>query len=225
MLKRLASATALFCALSINTTASASLMAITEWMYSGLGSGGEFVEFTNVGLSSIDMANWSFNDSDLTDDNQSLSAFGLVQPGESVILTELDEAAFRANWSLAQSVKIIGGSLNNLGRSDQINLFDGVSATPVDTLTYNDQGTGTVKGPRTNGISANPSAFSVVGTNNASQWVASAANDRFGSFTSGATEIGNPGVYVDAPVPEPSMLALLASAGLAFAAFIRRRKQ
>jgi predicted extracellular nuclease len=65
-------------------------------------------------------------------------------PGESVIFTEATADAFRAAWNLSSGVKVIGGSVNNLGRSDEVNLYDASSAL-VDRLTYNDQGTGTVK--------------------------------------------------------------------------------
>ena len=37
-------------------------MRITEYMYSGVG--GEFVEFTNVGSSPVNMTGWSFSDED-----------------------------------------------------------------------------------------------------------------------------------------------------------------
>ncbi len=35
-------------------------MRITEWMYSGTGA--EFVEFTNIGASAIDLTDWSYDD-------------------------------------------------------------------------------------------------------------------------------------------------------------------
>lgn len=65
--------------------------------------------------------------------------------GESVIFTEATADAFRAAWNLSSGVKVIGGSVNNLGRSDEVNLYDASSAR-VDRLTYNEQGTDTVKG-------------------------------------------------------------------------------
>src|ERR1044072_6103668 len=77
-------------------------MRITEYMYNGGGSGsvGEFVEFTNVGGSPVDMTGWSFDDNSETPGSGNLSAFGTVQPGESVILTEIPAATFRSNWTL-----------------------------------------------------------------------------------------------------------------------------
>jgi predicted extracellular nuclease len=184
-------------------------MRITEWMYNGAPSNniGEFVEFTNIGSSAIDMAGWSFDDDSHTAGSQDLSALGSVSPGESVLLTDDTAASFSTNWGLASTVKVIGGNINNLGRADEINLYDAAS-TLVDRLTYNDQGTGTVKGPRTNKVSANPTALTDLGTNNASRWVLSAVGDRYGSWTSVAGEIGNPGKYVDV-VPEPAAIVAL----------------
>ena len=60
-------------------------MRITEWSYQG--ANGEFVEFTNVGATPIDMTGWSFDDDSRTPGSQSLSTFGTVNPGVSVVLT------------------------------------------------------------------------------------------------------------------------------------------
>ncbi len=122
---------------------------ITEWEYNG----SEFVELTNVGTESHDLTGWSFSDSARTPGNVSLSGFGTVAAGESVILSEATAAAFRTEWSLPTTVKVVGGNTQNLGRSDEINIYDATSSL-VDRLTYNDQGTGDVKGPRTDTASA-----------------------------------------------------------------------
>ena len=79
---------------------------ITEWAYSV--DGGEFVEFTNVGNSPIDMTGWSYDDNSQLPGEFDLSAFGVVQPGESVVITEATETAFRTNCALAPSVQVIG---------------------------------------------------------------------------------------------------------------------
>ncbi len=67
-------------------------MCITEWMYSG--DSGEFIEFTNLSDVAVDMTDWSMDDNGATRAFD-LSAFGVIQPGESVIVTEAAEAAFR----------------------------------------------------------------------------------------------------------------------------------
>jgi hypothetical protein len=170
---------------------------ITEWMYSG--GNGEFIEFTNVGNTPINMTGWSQDDNNRTAGVHNLSAFGFVQPGESVILTETASATFRSAWGLCAGIKIIGGYSNdNLGRSDEINLYD-ASNTLVDRLTYNDQGSGSVKGPRTDTKSAWVPA-AALGTNNASLWTLSTVGGSEGGFTSAAGDIGSPGKSTRATV-------------------------
>jgi hypothetical protein len=81
-------------------------MRITEWAYQG--ANGEFIEFTNIGLSPINMTDWSMDDSGATAGAFSLSSFGTVVPGESVIVTDASSSAFRTAWELAPAVKVIG---------------------------------------------------------------------------------------------------------------------
>lgn len=215
--------TAFFAAIcSLGAGASAQIR-ITEWMYNGGGPGniGEYVEFTNIGSSPIDMTGWSFDDNSRSPGSQSLSAFGLVQPGESVILTDLNAATFRTQWSLPTTVKIIGGNTNNLGRADEINLYD-ATATLVDRLTYDDQ---SIPGcVRTLLRAAGPETLGALGINDASQWdfIDTGAGDPYhvGYWTSTAAspETGNPGLFM----PEPTSLGVFAAAGLLAAA--RRRR-
>jgi predicted extracellular nuclease len=207
------------------TTAHAQ-MRITEWMYNGkldANGLGEFIEFTNVGYSAIDMTGWSFDDSSRTPGSGSLSAFLTVSAGESVILTDATAAAFRTAWGLSEAVKVIGGNSNNLSRnSDEINLYDSSSAL-VDQLTYDDQnGVDPHKGPRTQYKSGNiPLAF--LGQNNASAAVLSVAADSYLSHVATDGDIGNPGVYTPyVPAPEPGTFALLA-VGLVALVGLRRR--
>jgi hypothetical protein len=199
-------------------------IAITEWMYNGDGPGsiGEFVELTNMGTTAVNMTGWSFDDNTRMPGSQSLSAFGIVNPGQSVILTDDTAADFRTNWGLAATVEVIGGNTNNLGRSDEINIYN-ASGTLEDRLTYNDQGSGTVAGPRTNGTSAWV-PLADIGTNDAQDWVLSSTTDDSGAHVSLAGEIGSPGYYEFAPAPEPSTYVLF-SVGLAVAIFLRRRSR
>jgi len=169
-------------------------MVITEWMYNGTGPSGlgEFVEFTNVGSVPIDMTGWSFDDDSRIPGTIDLSAFGVVAPAESVILTDETAAAFAANWGLS-GIKIIGGNTANLGRNDEINLFNAAGEL-VDRLTYGDQNfPGTV---RTLGRSCNiPSTdydYTVVQTT----WVLAEPGDAYGSRVSLRGEIGSPGRIV-----------------------------
>ena len=74
---------------------------ITEWMYNGNGGTGEYIEFTNMGDSAVDFSGWSFDDDSRAAGTVSLSLFGVVNPGQSVILTEAAPEDFRSVWSLS----------------------------------------------------------------------------------------------------------------------------
>ncbi|MGZ4116590.1 MAG: lamin tail domain-containing protein, partial [Bacteroidia bacterium] len=167
-------------------------MRITEYMYNGGGAGsvGEFVEFTNVGGTPVDMTGWSFDDNTRTPGSQDLSAFGTVQPGESVILTEIAASTFRANWGLCPPVKVIGGCTNNLGREDEINLYN-ASSVLVDRLTYGDV-TYSPGSIRTNAVSGWVNAAGL-GNNIITDWTLSSVADAESSVTSSLGEIGSPG--------------------------------
>ena len=168
-------------------------MRITEYMYSGMN--GEFVEFTNVGSAAIDMTGWSYSDMATSAGAVSLSVFGIVQPGESVILTDVVASTFRTAWSLCNGIKIIGGNSANLGRADQINLYDATNAL-VDRLTYDDQ---TLGGIRTQNKSGWVSAAGL-GANNPTLWTFSAVGDAESSFTSTNGDLGSPGKSTRATV-------------------------
>jgi predicted extracellular nuclease len=191
---------------------------ITEWMYTG--PSGEFVEFTNLGDSAVDFTGWSYDDDSRTPGVADLSAFGLVAPGQSVLITESAADAFRSAWSLAAGVKVIGGITNNLGRNDEINLFD-ASGALVDRLTYGDGAfPGTI---RTQNVSGTPlTQADLVPQKVTAGWVLSASGDAFGSYAATGGDIGNPGLFT-APIPEPSTYAMLL-AGLALVAGAARRR-
>lgn len=186
-------------------------MYITEYMYKG--NGGEFVEFTNVGSTSIDMTDWSFDDDSRLPGVLDLSAFGIVAPGESVVISEYAADDFRSDWGLGAGVKIIGGYTNNLGRNDEINLYNASDAL-VDRLTFGDQSfDGSI---RTENVSGNPKTPAALGANDIYQWELSFVGDVQGSWTSTSGDLGNPGTYF----PEPASLVLLAVGALGL---VRRR--
>lgn len=131
------------------------------------------------------------------------------------MITEASANVFRTAWSLPASVQVLGGYTNNLGRNDEINLFDDANAL-VDRLTYGDETfPGTI---RTQNFSGNPGA-GALGANSPSLWVLAAVGDTFGSYASTAGTVGNPGVLV----PEPETYAMLL-AGLAVVGVMMRRR-
>jgi hypothetical protein len=165
-------------------------MQITEYLYSG--ASGEYIEFTNVGGTAVDLTGWSFDDADRVPGAQSLSAFGIVQPGQSVILTEASADAFRTAWNLSVATPVIGGLTNNLGRGDEINLYDAASVL-VDRLTYNDQ---TIPGtPRAQNASAWAPSDQLASQTIDSDWRLSTLADAQNSRSSSGSDLGNPGHF------------------------------
>ena len=163
-------------------------MRITEYMYDSTNNG-EFVEFTNVGDSPADMTGWSFDDDSNAPGTVSLGAYGVVQPGESVLFTDKTAAAFRTAWGLCDGVKVIGGNSAGLGRADTINLYDN-NNQQVDKLAYGDQAfPGSI---RTTGASGWVSAVGL-GANNALAWTLSTVGDAEDSYAATGGAIGSPG--------------------------------
>lgn len=198
-------------ALAVNAMAT---IQITEWMYKSTANGGnaEFIEFTNIGSTAIDMTGWSFDDSSRAAGSYSLSGFGTIAAGESVILTEWTAAAFRTEWNLASSVKIIGGNGQNLGNGDEINIYDALNVL-VDQLTYGST-------PKTEKKSCTVPSTDLGLETASSSWTLASVGDSFGSWKSTSNDVGNPGYYY--AIPEPATIAILSIGMLLFRKAARR---
>jgi hypothetical protein len=208
---RLALGTAVGIALAGSAHA-ASGVRISEWMYNG----SEYIELTNFGPSPVDFTGWSFDDDSRSAGTVSLSVFGIVAAGGTAIIAEDSEPDFRALWTLPAAVKVLGDNATNLGRNDEINIYDATNAL-VDRLTYGDQNfPGTI---RATDVSGRPLSLAALGANNVAQWGLSALGDGAGSYAAGGF-VGNPGI---APVPEPGTYAMML-AGLAAVGFALRRR-
>src|SRR5690349_13640184 len=135
------------------------------------------------------MAGYSFDDDSRTPGTFSLAQLGTLAPGESGLIVESSATAFRTEWGLGATVKIAENNTANLGRADEINIFNGT--TLADRLTYGDQ---TFAGSiRTAGTSGVPTTCLALGANNVGVWVLSAVGDGLGSKASVAGDIGSPG--------------------------------
>jgi hypothetical protein len=168
-------------------------MRITEWMYSG--TSGEFIEFTNMSTDPIDLAGWSFDDDHEVPGAFDLSGFGVVAPGESVVITEAVASAFRTAWGLGAGVKVIGElgvtSGNNLARNDEINLYDATDAL-IDRLAFGDQTfPGTIRTQNASGQTCREN----LGGNDVAAWELAVAGDRYGTIAASTGEKGTPGSY------------------------------
>ena len=136
----------------------------------------------------------------------------MVAPGQSVILTEAVAADFATAWGLS-GVSIIGELSANLGRNDEINLYDSTS-TLIDQLAYGDEDLpGT---PRARDASCDIPASDYGYIEAQTSWTLATVGDSFGSWMSTGGDIGSPGQVV----PEPTALVLLLAGGLALS---RRR--
>ncbi|QMW01407.1 beta strand repeat-containing protein [Spirosoma foliorum] len=177
--------------ISVNA-APTGVIRITEFAYNGAGAANEFIELTNVGNAPIDMTGWSFDDNSRVPGSFTISGFGVVQPGESVVIAEASEAVFRAAWYLPATVKVVGSNNQNLGNGDEMNIYD-ASNNLVDRLTYPSSSAGGAT-VFTNGVSAWTTQANL-GANTINTWTLSAINDVQNSYSSVAGNVGNPGGY------------------------------
>jgi len=177
---------------------------ITEYMYSGLD--GEFVELTNVSNLPVDLQNWSIDDQSAIPGTYDLSLVGILDVGESILVTDRIASNFVANWSLSGVTVLGGNAIASLGRNDAIHLFDAAGAT-VDVLAYGDEdfpGSLRARNASAHGCDA------ALGRNDVYRWTLAEAGDPWGSTTSLNGDVGSPGTFTAVgcpPIGEPYCVA------------------
>ncbi len=175
------------------TSTSSTGLRITEWMYSGLN--GEFIELTNLSEQAIDLTGWSIDDSNAVVGAFPLGTLGTVAPGESVVITDAVAADFRTAWNLPASAKVLGQlgvtSGNNLGRADQIHVFN-ASGTLEDRLYFGDQ---TYVGSIRTQNASGQVPCTAIAQNTVMDWQLSVVGDVYGSRASAAGDVGTPGTF------------------------------
>lgn len=223
-------------AILIQSTAFAQLL-VTEINSS---SQYDFFEVTNFGSISIDLSNGSWDDDSFIAGTVVIPSGISIAPGESIIFladtgsavsSEAAAAAFRSSWNINSSVQVVA-TLNavGLGNGDGVRLFDSANQS-LATLSYAAGGftrsNGTLNTAGHAGVAAGGVATQSLiwdptsGTTPATARYTNATGSNFGSFASGGSGVGSPGV---AAVPEPSAFALM-GAGLSALVILARRRR
>ncbi len=168
---------------------------ITEYMYSGLD--GEFIELTNLSSLPVDLEDWSIDDKSAIAGTYDLSLAGIIDPGESILVTDRVAANFVASWSLGAVTVLGGNAISSLGRNDEIHLFDAAGAT-VDVLAYGDEDfPGSIRAREVSGQGCDAG----LGVNDIYRWTLAAEGDAWGSTTSVNGDVGSPGVFIAVVCP------------------------
>lgn len=163
---------------------------VTEYMYSG--ASGEFVELTNLSGTAIDLTGWSMDDDSAIPGMLSLSAAGLVQPGQSILITDAVPASFKSAWGLETTMVLGPNTVAALGRNDEINIFD-AAGNLVERLQYGDETfPGTIRTQNKSGQACSQA----IGQDTIDAWVLSAVGDAHASWLASTGESGSPGHFV-----------------------------
>ena len=167
---------------------------ITEVAYGGKIAGadgdGEYVELTNVGDAPQDLTGWTYTGKTGAG-TLPLDGFGTVAAGQSVIITDVTPAEFRADWGIGAGVKIVDDKADGLSVTldkgpDTPTVYDGTGAV-VDSMSYQ---AGFFPGK---GTSAWVDAAHLGAKAGTTGWTLSTAGDAEGSWASATGSIGSPG--------------------------------
>lgn len=185
---------------SPGTTGKLFISEVAPWSSGDSPVGADWFEVTNTKATAVDITGWKVDDNSQSPAAAvALNGITSINPGESVIFIETNDLAgkttvFLNNWFGANSpsgLKIgnyTGSGIGLSGSGDQVNLYNGVSSTPVASVLFGVSSTGTFKTfDNTDGLNTITTAvtqLSAAGTN--------------GAFTavSNSTEIGSPGVFI-----------------------------
>lgn len=204
---------------------------------------GSFVEITNVGDAAQDLTGYQV----LEDKGAvSIASAGTIAPGESIVVTAVTGAQFRTYWNLPASVKVVGDTAFNTPSIFDYRLYSGAidSNDPSANLVTHFQlgasgGPGRALDQNGNAVLSNAGKFISVNVPPAAldlgydyakvagkdtyYTVQSAVADVYGSKAStNVLDIGNPGSYAVAVVPEPASVACVSL--LAPVAMRRKRR-
>lgn len=174
---------------------------------------GDWWELTNTGLAPINLAGYQWADTEdaLPSTDSNFFPVFFIQPGQSIIIleeTSANEAAWRANWGLSDSVVILstdemiddstpdGDTFSGLSSSGDAVFFYNPAGELLSSYTYTSVTRGTSFEADIFGVNQ---GLSVIGEN--------------GAYRAANNDIGSPGVAVPTPAAAPA-LALLAAAGL-----------
>ena len=187
---------------SPGTTGKLFISEVAPWANNNSPVNADWFEITNTKAVAVDITGWKVDDN-----SQSpaaavlLNGITTINPGESVIFIETADLAgkteaFLSNWFGLVANRPAGLKIGNYtgtgiglsGDGDQVNLYNGVSSTPVASVLFGASPTGTFKTfDNTNGLTTiiiPVTQLSAVGINGA--FVAANSN----------TEIGSPGVFI-----------------------------
>lgn len=172
---------------------------VAPWSSGNSPLGADWFEITNTKAVAVDISGWKVDDNSQSPAAAvALSGITSIQAGESVIFIETNDlagktTAFLSNWFGANppsGLRIGNYTGTGIGLSasgDQVNLYNGVSSTPVTSVLFGASPTSTFATfDNTAGINTITSAIT--------QLSATGTNGAFVAVNS-STEIGSPGVW------------------------------
>lgn len=185
---------------SPGTTGKLFISEVAPWSSGDSPVGADWFEVTNTKAVAVDITGWKVDDNSQSPAAAvALSGITSIAPGESVIFIETTtlattKALFLSNWFGAnppaglQVGNYNGSGIGLSGSGDQVNLYNGVSSTPVASVLFGTSPTGTFKTfDNTAGITTITSAISLLST--------VGTNGAFVAVNS-SKEIGSPGTFV-----------------------------